>query len=284
MEATRFERDLHIARQIQASFLPDELLQPPGWEIAARFQPAREVAGDFYDVFPLIQNRRVGLVIADVCDKGVGAALYMALFRTLIRAFAQQHYSLRWMDALASDPLAASSGERRRALPSTGTAALINAVELTNSYIAGTHSRAHMFASLFFAVLDPANGSLVCVNGGHEPPVIVGPAGVKTYLEPTGPVVGIFPDAHFDVQEAHVEPGDILVAVTDGVTEAQDPGCALFTTERLYSLLAQPSPSASTLLDRIEAAVRDHTAGADQSDDITMLAVRRAPIAGPANV
>jgi sigma-B regulation protein RsbU (phosphoserine phosphatase) len=279
MEATRFERDLQIARQIQDSFLPGELLQPPGWEIAARFQPAREVAGDFYDVFPLIQNRRVGLVIADVCGKGVGAALYMALFRTLIRAFAQQHYSLRWMDALATAP-----GERRRALPSTGTAALKNAIELTNSYIAGTHSRAHMFASLFFGVLDPANGSLVYVNGGHEPPLIVGPAGVKTPLEPTGPVVGIFPDANFDVQEAHVEPGDILVAVTDGVTEAQDPGRALFTTERLYSLLAQPSPSASALLDRIEASVRDHTAGADQSDDITMLAVRRAPIAGSANV
>jgi sigma-B regulation protein RsbU (phosphoserine phosphatase) len=92
-----FERELEIARRIQASFLPQGLPQIPGWEIDARLQPARHVAGDFYDVFPLVQNRRLGLVIGDVCGKGVGAALFMALFRTLIRAFAQQHYALRWV-------------------------------------------------------------------------------------------------------------------------------------------------------------------------------------------
>ncbi len=81
-----FEHEMEIARQIQASFLPEELTQFPGWEITARFKPARQVAGDFYDCFPLIQNRRLGLVVGDVCDKGVGAALFMALFRTLIRA------------------------------------------------------------------------------------------------------------------------------------------------------------------------------------------------------
>src|SRR5512139_3144966 len=91
------DHEMEIARRIQASFLPEELPQFQGWEIAARFQPARQVAGDFYDAFPLIQNRRLALVIGDVCDKGVGAALFMALFRTLIRAFAQQHYALRWM-------------------------------------------------------------------------------------------------------------------------------------------------------------------------------------------
>ena len=83
-------------RKIQESFLPDVLPQPAGWEIAARFHPAREVAGDFYDSFQLTQGRRVALVIADVCDKGVGAALFMALFRSLYRAYSQQNYSMRW--------------------------------------------------------------------------------------------------------------------------------------------------------------------------------------------
>ncbi len=97
------ERELEIARRIQASFLPDNLPQPEGWEIASRFEAAREVAGDFYDAFSLAGGKRIGLVVGDVCDKGVGAALFMSLFRSLIRAFADQHYSLGWMDLLASD-------------------------------------------------------------------------------------------------------------------------------------------------------------------------------------
>ena len=96
----KLERDVQIARKIQESFLPGELPQPAGWEIAARFHPAREVAGDFYDSFQLTQGRRVALVIADVCDKGVGAALFMALFRSLYRAYSQQNYSMRWTDVM----------------------------------------------------------------------------------------------------------------------------------------------------------------------------------------
>jgi len=82
------ERELEIGRQIQAEFLPSELPQPPGWEIAARFQAAREVAGDFYDAFTYTKDGRIGLLVGDVCGKGVGAALYMSLFRTLLRAVA----------------------------------------------------------------------------------------------------------------------------------------------------------------------------------------------------
>src|SRR5262249_19237014 len=133
----RYERDVQIGRQIQASFLPDTLPQANGWEISARFQPAREVAGDWYDAFSLTHGR-VGLVIADVCDKGVGAALFMALMRSLIRAYAQQHYALRWLDAVASDDLSAphaSTPGGRRLPPSVGVTALRNAIELTNNYI-----------------------------------------------------------------------------------------------------------------------------------------------------
>ncbi len=271
-----FEHEMEIARQIQASFLPDELPQLPGWEIAAGFQPARHVAGDFYDVFPLLQGRRLGLVVGDVCGKGVGAALYMALFRTLLRAFAQQHHPLRWMDALAGDDLAGSDGASRRAFPSLGATALKSAVDLTNDYIANTHASADMFATLFFGVLDPASGALVYVNAGHELPVVVNPAGIKARLATTGPAVGMLPDISFDTCEAQIEPGDTVLVFTDGVTDALDPAEDRFGFERLRALLMRPSASAAELLDRVQAGVQAHMASAQQFDDITLLAIRRA--------
>ncbi len=148
--AKSLERELEIGREIQQSFLPDELPQPAGWEIAATFQPARQVAGDFYDAFPLAGGSRIGLVVADVCDKGVGAALFMALFRSLLRAFAER----------AFDGDAASANGPR----------LLSTVVATNDYIARTHGRSNMFATAFVAVLDPGNGSVAWVNAGHEAP------------------------------------------------------------------------------------------------------------------
>lgn len=266
-----FEREMAIARQIQASFLPEELPQLPGWEIAARFQPARQVAGDFYDAFPLVQNRRLGLVIGDVCDKGVGAALFMALFRTLIRAFAQQHYTLRWMSDFSTE----SPNGGRRTLPSIGTSALKNAIELTNDYIANTHGNSNMFATLFFGILDPTNGSLLFVNGGHEPPFLISSNGNQRQLVTTGPAVGFFPNMHFEIRETHIAPGDTLVAFTDGVTEAQNLEGELFGDERLCPILMQPVSTAAELLDHILAGVQAYTGGAEPSDDITLLAVRR---------
>ena len=269
------EREMEIARRIQASFLPQEIPQVPGWEIAARFQPARQVAGDFYDVFPLVQNRRLGLVIGDVCDKGVGAALFMALFRTLIRAFAQQHHALRWMDALAEDSPAQHLRNGRPVLPSTGTSALKNAIELTNNYIATTHGSTHMFATLFFGVLDPSNGMLLYVNGGHEYPLLVNSAGVKEKLAVTGPLIGVFPGAQFEIQSVVIEPGDTLVAFTDGVTEAQNSVDEFYGRGRLYALMARSVSTAAELLDIIEASVREFMGEADPSDDIALLALRR---------
>ncbi len=284
------ERELEIGRQIQAGFLPQELPQPAGWEIASRFEAAREVAGDFYDAFALSGGKRIGLVVADVCGKGVGAALFMALFRSLIRAFAEQHYSLGWMDALrvsgsllaSPDPSATlrtrtGSVGRRRALLATGTTALKNAIDHTNNYIARNHGWTHMFATIFFGVLDPVTGSLMYINGGHEPPIVVGPAGVKADLDPTGPAVGLFPGLEFRIEQVDLEPGDILLAFTDGVTDAHNPRRELFTRERLVALAQQPAPSAAALLDRIQAQLGEHIAGAEQFDDMTMLAVRRKP-------
>jgi serine phosphatase RsbU (regulator of sigma subunit) len=118
---------------------------------------------------------------------------------------------------------------------------------------------------------------LIYVNGGHEAPLIIGPAGVKTSLEPTGPVVGIFANIDFKIQQAHMEPGDILFVFTDGVTDALNPAGKMFTRERLAELLEQSSSSAADLLHQIETELHAHVAGANQFDDITMLAVHRKP-------
>jgi serine phosphatase RsbU (regulator of sigma subunit) len=279
-EREKYERDVHIGRQIQAGFLPGSLPQPPGWEVAARFEPAREVAGDWYDAFLLPQMGRVGIVIADVCDKGVGAALFMGLMRSLIRAFAQQPTTLRWFDAMEREsPLGASTspGQRRRGLPTAGTTALRNAIEQTNNYIAKNHGDTGMFATVFFGILDPASGQLLYINGGHEKPVIIGAGGIRERLEPTGLAVGMMPDSAYEIGTAQLQPGEFLVAYTDGVPEARDSNRKFFTEARLLRLLNEPRSSAAELLDEIVDNIRAHIADADQYDDVTLIAVRRAP-------
>lgn len=273
------ERDLEIGRMIQMDFLPETLPQPPGWEIAARFYPARQVAGDFYDAFTMTHGR-IGIVIADVCDKGVGPAMFMALCRSLIRVLAQQTYSLNLLDALSDDKPKQRPGQsqtRRAPGPSIGTLALQNSVKLTNNYIGNNHSRTNMFATMFFGVLDPATGTLNYINAGHELPAICRPNGTLERLKTTGPAVGMMPNIEFKIQQTKLEPGDILFSYTDGVPEAHNPEGKLFSDERLLALLEEPAPSAEALLNRVETTVRSHIDNADQFDDITMLAVRWNP-------
>jgi PAS domain S-box-containing protein len=261
--ARRLERELEVGRQIQLSFLPAELLSPAGWEVDARFQPASQVAGDFYDTFGLPIGR-VGLILADVCGKGVGAALFMALFRSLLRAHAER------------------ASAARMGTPHAAEAVLKEAVNATNQYIARVHKPSHLrklghtFASVFFGLLDPQTGTLHYVNAGHEPPIVVGPSGPRLRLPPTGPALGLTADATLEVETAVIAPNETLLAYTDGVTEARSEDGGFFDEERLLPLLDEPAPSAAALLDRIERAVHDFAAGA-ASDDITLMAVRRGP-------
>jgi serine phosphatase RsbU (regulator of sigma subunit)/anti-sigma regulatory factor (Ser/Thr protein kinase) len=274
----KIERDVQIARQIQLSFLPNRLPEQPGWELAGRFRPARQVAGDWYDAFALDQVRRLGLVIADVCDKGVGPAMFMALMRSLIRAFAQQPSAMRWFDALDPDALPVPEGVgRRRSAPTAGSTALKSAMEQTNNYIAKNHGDTGMFATLFFGVLDPATGLLQYVNGGHEPPMIIGPDGVKDRLKPTGMAVGIMENSEYSIESVQLQPGEIFLAYTDGVTDARNPDHEFFSEERLLALANQPASTANGLADRLMDSLQAHIADADQFDDITILAARRAP-------
>jgi len=267
--------ELEKGRQMQINFLPNQLLQMPGWETAAFFKPARQVAGDFYDVFKL-PGGSIGFVVADVCDKGVGAALFMALFRSLIRIFSGQTslegLPLTWGDALLDEP--AGFADNPSSDPTHITA--LKAVQLTNNYIALNHGDLAMFATLFFGILDPDTGLLSYISGGHEPLFIVGPGGcVKEHLPATGPSVGIEPEIGFKIQQTQLEPGDILLGYTDGVTEASASDGKFYTMERLVSILTAPASSAADLLDRIANSLQEHIGEADAFDDITLLAIRR---------
>ena len=273
----QFERDLQIGRKIQAGFLPHSLPKLPNWEIAARFVPAREVSGDFYDVFRL-PGGYLALVMADVCNKGVGAALFMALFRSLLRAFAQQQSTRELAAGFAEEQQVVSSDQRLAKLITE--LGVLYTVTLTNNYVAHTHSDAFMFVTLFFGVLSPDTGELTYVNAGHDSPAILGPNGVKERLEHTGPVVGVLPDAEYDISRTVIEPGDMLYAYTDGVSEARSLDGSFFTEDRLLSLISQPQSTALGLLDLVESELVAHKGEAAQFDDITMLAVRRSPVSG----
>jgi sigma-B regulation protein RsbU (phosphoserine phosphatase) len=278
-EATlKLEHDLQVARRIQAGFLPRSLPQPKGWEISARFQPARDVAGDFYDAFMLSQNRRLAFVIADVVDKGVPAALFMALVRSLTRAFAQQNYSINWTDLLGES----SSGTpkrkpQKRNIPSTGTVSLYNAVLLTNNYVTDNHLEDNMFATLFFGLLDPSNGQLAYINAGHNPPCLFdGSGNLKTTLKSTGVAVGMFPGVDYTIEFTQMNPGDVLYTYTDGVTEARTAEGKFLTEKGLIEVLSQPFTSATAVVDRVDIFLKEFMKNAIQFDDITMMAIRYA--------
>ncbi len=272
--------ELERGRQMQANFLPARLLEKPGWEFAASFKPARQVAGDFYDAFEL-PGDCVGLVIADVCDKGVGAALFMALFRSLIRIFSGQTsldgMTCQYVDAPQNDKILAP--HIQKCDPAYLNA--LRAVRLSNNYIAQSHGDLAMFATLFFGVLDPANGMLTYINGGHEPLFIIHPSGgVREHLHHTGPAVGVTPGAQFEIKQTLLEPGETLFGYTDGVTEARADDDTFFNEKRLLSLLNTAAPTAVALLEKISSAVEGHIGNAEQFDDITMLAVRRVTASG----
>ena len=268
--------DIATARRFQLDFLPKVLPQPEGWELAASLQPAREVAGDFYDTDTHTQGRRVGLDIADICDKGVGAALFMALIRSMTRAFAQQNHNMDLTDLLTSDSPAPIGSSRHRGLSSVGVNALKASVTLTNNYIVENHSELNMFATMFFGILDPRTGVLDYINGGHNPPYIVGPDGaIRKTLKPTGPAVGMIGGIEFTVDHTVLESGDMLISYTDGVPDARDPHGKRYGDERFRRLLSSPAASAPEMMERVQSAMRSHIAEADQFDDITLLFVRR---------
>ncbi|HET9170521.1 MAG TPA: PP2C family protein-serine/threonine phosphatase [Actinospica sp.] len=261
------ERELQIGREIQAGFLPEHLPVPPGWELEAEFRPARQVAGDFYDVFDLSVSQRTAVIVADVCDKGVGAALFMALIRTLLRHTVETG-GLHAMSTVGWDP--------RDGLPGVGEAPLLHAVNSTNRYLTRVHRQQGYFATLFFGILDAASGSLSYINGGHNPPLHVGADGrLLGELAPTGPAVGVLHGADFRVGRVRLGLGESLFLFTDGVTDCRSSGGEFFGEQRLIDLATVPAPSARAQIERIVRAMEDHGRDGEQHDDITLLVLRR---------
>ena len=269
----KIEFELEKGREIQREFLPSQIPELPNWEIATCFYPAGQVSGDFYDVF-VLPDGNVGLVIADVCDKGVGSALYMALFRSLIRVFAEQSIYCTGPDLTQIAP--APGNIETIASSENDQIARLAAVSSTNNYIAHIHGRECMYATLFFGVLNPSTGILTYVNGGHEPLYVLNAGRIKEQLKPTGPAVGLMPDITFKNQQVQLEPGDLLVGYTDGVTEARSPENEFYTRDRLQSLLTQPFKSAAETLERVKTNLFAFIDIAPRADDVTMLAVQRA--------
>jgi sigma-B regulation protein RsbU (phosphoserine phosphatase) len=241
----RLQREMELAGEIQASFMPECCPEVEGWQFAVEWRAARGVGGDYYDFIPLDENR-VGLVIADVSDKGVGAALYMALSRTVMRIVAQE----------TPDPAEAL----RRA----------NDILLQDS-------RAGMFVTLFYAVLEKDSGTFTYARAGHNPPLLVRAAdGSMTPLMPPGIVLGVLEEAHFEQETTQLQPGDVVVMYTDGVVEAIDERNQEFGEKRLRALLSQAAHhTANSLVNLISAGVRVFTGERMQFDDLTLMVIKR---------
>ncbi len=252
--------ELQKGRRMQRNFLPRCMPVIDGWTIDARFHPARQVSGDFYDVFPLT-GRRLGLVIADVCDKGVSAALFMGLIRSLIRIF------LEAPDAGAGAPATDSAGRVEKDP--------LHAIAQINHYLETHHGHEGIFATLFFGMLTPDTGQLRYVNAGHESPLIISPGGAVRSLEPTAPAVGMMLHARFHSADILIAPGDTLIAYTDGVTEAGSTPAAFFGTAGVRRAINMARDATNDYLAALEQAVFEHLDGADLTDDIAMIAVSR---------
>jgi sigma-B regulation protein RsbU (phosphoserine phosphatase) len=263
--------ELENCRQIQKSFLPRKLPNLPGWQFETYFSPARRVAGDFYDAFQM-PGGNIGIVIGDVCDKGAGAALYMALYRSLIRIFSGQAR----LGRTPLDKKARTVG----GMPGSASARhydpaeAMRAVALTNDYIAKNNEMG-MFATFFFGVLDHRNGTLVYISGGHEPVFVIDRNGIKDRLTQTGPAVGWIPEAKFEYREYPLAPGDMLFSYTDGVVDACSERGERYTQERLIELLSRPAADVAELVKKVESSLFAYIGNQPLEDDITIMALQR---------
>ena len=240
------ERDLAIAREIQMGILPAAvapLTVGTGLDVHAVIEPARQVGGDLFEVLRVSDGRLV-VAVGDVCGKGIPAALFMAVTVTLLRTLARQ------LD------------EPKQIL------------ERLNDELAAQNPRG-MFVTM--ACLDVRGGRVTCANAGHDSPLLVGPAGPPRSVFPSsGRVLGLFPGQQYSSETLDLAAGDSLVLYTDGVTEATDAANGLFGEERLHACFAGGAgQTAADTVDRLLRAVRAFAGGAPQSDDITILAVRR---------
>ena len=246
-ERQRLEQEVEVARNIQTSFLPRSCPLLEGWEVSALWRSARRVGGDFYDIIQFDANR-VGFVIADVSDKGVPAALYMAVSKTIIRA---------------------------SALEAKGPAAAL--YRANNLLVADSSSG--MFVTVFYGVLDIRTGEFAYANAGHNQPILARAEGGEVeLLAADGMILGVMEDAELEEKRVVLRPGDALLMYTDGVPDAINEHEEEFGMERLTALVREHNgESAEGLIHRVDRAVARHVGGQPQFDDYTLVALKRIP-------
>lgn len=243
----RLEDELAVGQQIQMSLLPECCPQVEGWEFAAYYKPAQTVGGDFYDYFQLAGDpMQLGLVMADVSGKGVPAALFMALSRSLIRT----------KSMTGRHPAAVLTRANRLILKD---------------------SRSNLFLTAFYATLDLRTGWLAYASGGHNYPLWLRAAtGKVTELAARGIVLGAFEDIELEEQEITMAPGDHIILYTDGVTEAINQAEELFGEERLIKTIeAKAQVSAQEIQEAIVEKVQEFIGDTPQADDLTLFIVKR---------
>ena len=244
-ELVALRQELGVAARMQESILPRTFPDDPRYELHAWMTPAREVGGDFYDFFRL-ESDRIGMVIADVSGKGIPAALFMMVSRTLIKGTA------------------------------IGTADPAKCLSEANRLLEESNEQS-MFVTLFYASLDPETGQVDFANAGHNLPYVIRASGEVRRIDcEPGLVLGVLP--HFDMPGGAVdlEPGDVIFFYTDGITEAMDENGVEFGDEELALVLEEVAgaTSASAFSQHVVQAVQEHAGEAPQSDDITCMALR----------
>lgn len=244
VEKGRMERELQVAREVQASLIPRDTPKVPGWDFAALWRPAREVSGDFYDWIP--SEARLGVVIADVTDKGMPAALFMANTRSLLRSVMNH----------PAPPSEALAGVNR---------------------LVCADSSSGMFVTLCFLQIDPQTGEVAYVNAGHNPPVYFHAASDRfSELERTAIPLGLDSGQSFGQGSLRMEPGDFVLLYTDGVTEATNDALEEFGVTRLRRAVESKRRSdAAGLLEGLDQALTDFVGSSPPSDDVTIAIVRR---------
>jgi serine phosphatase RsbU (regulator of sigma subunit) len=247
LAAHKMTQELEFAGSIQASFLPENVPEIPGWGIAASLTPARQTAGDFYDFIPLGDDR-LGIVVADVADKGTGAALYMALSRTLLRTYAMQ---------FPDDPAEALRQTNERILADT---------------------RANQFVTVFYGVVDLSTGEMLYCNAGHNPAFLVRinhPEQHEAFIR-TGPPLGIFGDLVWEEGSAKINAGDVLLLYSDGVNEAQNLDEEFYEYDRLLDQAKSNFDlNAEAIHNAVIESLGKFVGAAPQVDDITLMVLKR---------
>ena len=256
-EVTTFavtEKEIQTAKAIQQDFLLSSLPLSPSYDASAFSRPALEVGADWYDMVD-VDNYAI-IVLADVCDKGIPSALYMSVFRSLIRS--------KLVDRVGS--IKSSSD---------ASSAISEAIEQTNTYMATNQNSSMMFATLFIAAIHKTGGKMHFICAGHESPFLISLGGEKLLNSISGPAIGLFPGVSYKVYDAQLQPGDALVVYSDGLIDQRNPDNISWGLGKLRALLSTTRVvSSSQILNTIVEHADNHMSNADQFDDLTVMVFR----------